>query len=71
MNYGDAYLGFDWGVNLVQSLIDKNPKEFSEAASKPIKHNPEGESNTKKRIEFAKGKFNTTAIERVLNKLKK
>lgn len=46
-------------------------EEFSEAASKPIKHNPEGESNTKKRIEFAKGKFNTTAIERVLNKLKK
>ena len=46
-------------------------EEFSEAASKPIKHNPEGESKTKKRIEFAKGKFNATAIERVLNKLKK
>ena len=46
-------------------------EEFSEAASKPIKHNPEGESKTKKRIEFAKGNFNSTAIERVLNKLNK
>tara|TARA_R110002012_G_scaffold3745_2_gene17559 strand:+ start:1875 stop:2510 length:636 start_codon:yes stop_codon:yes gene_type:complete len=46
-------------------------EEFSEAASKPIKHNPEGESKTKKRIEFAKGKFNSTSIERVLNKLNK
>ena len=47
-------------------------EEFSEeAASKPIKHNPEGENKTKKRMEFAKGKFNTTAIERVLNKLNK
>ena len=46
-------------------------EEFSEAASKPIKHNPEGETKTKNKVEFAKGKFNTTAIERVLNKLKK
>ena len=46
-------------------------EEFSEAASKPIKHNPEGESKTKNRMEFAKGKFNTTAMERVLNKLNK
>ena len=46
-------------------------EEFTEAASKPIKHNPEGENKTKKRMEFAKGKFNTTAIERVLNKLNK
>jgi len=47
-------------------------EEFSEeAASKPIKHNPEGETKTKKKVEFAKGKFNSTAIERVLNKLNK
>ena len=38
---------------------------------KPIKHNPEGETKTKKKVEFAKGKFNSTAIERVLNKLNK
>ena len=46
-------------------------EEFTEAASKPIKHNPEGETKTKNKVEFAKGKFNTTAIERVLNKLNK
>ena len=46
-------------------------EEFSEAASKPIKHNPEGETKTKNKVEFAKGKFNTTAMERVLNKLNK
>ena len=47
-------------------------EEFSEeAASKPIKHNPEGETKTKKKLEFAKGKFNSTSIERVLNKLNK
>ena len=56
--------------------VSRQPKsrtvkeEFSEAASKPIKHNPEGESKTKKRVEFAKGKFNTT-LDRVLNKLNK
>ena len=46
-------------------------EEFSEAASKPIKHNPEGEIKTKKKVEFAKGKFNSTAMDRVLNKLNK
>ena len=40
------------------------------AAAKPIKHNPEGVSETKNRVEFAKGKFNTT-LDRVLNKLNK
>tara|TARA_R110000787_G_scaffold9948_8_gene34334 strand:+ start:1291 stop:1899 length:609 start_codon:yes stop_codon:yes gene_type:complete len=45
-------------------------EEFSEAASKPIKHNPESVSK-KTQINFAKGKFNTTAMERVLNKLNK
>ena len=46
-------------------------EEFSEAASKPIKHNPEGETKTKKRVEFAKGKMGATALDRVLNKLNK
>ena len=45
-------------------------EEFSEAASKPIKHNPEGGNSKKTKVEFAKGKFNTT-LDRVLNKLNK
>ena len=45
-------------------------EEFSEAAVKPIKHNPESASK-KKAVNFAQGKFNATAMERVLNKLNK
>ena len=46
-------------------------EEFSEEpAAKPIKHNPEAVSKTKK-VEFAKGNFNGTAFDRVLNKLNK
>ena len=45
-------------------------EEFSEAAAKPIKHNPEAE-NKKKQVNFAKGNFNSTALDRVLNKLNK
>mgnify|MGYP003663676643 CR=1 FL=1 len=56
-------------ANILKSRTVK--EEFSEAAAAPIKHNPEGESAPKKRMEFAKGKFNTTAMERVLNKLNK
>jgi len=43
-------------------------EEFSEAAAKPIKHNPEGKE-VKKRV-FAKSK-NRTTLDRVLNKLNK
>ena len=46
-------------------------EEFSEAATKPIKHNPEGESVTKTKVEFAKGNFNRTAMDRVLSRLNK
>ena len=56
-------------ANVLKSRTVK--EEFSEAAAAPIKHNPEGESVTKKKVEFAKGNFNTTAMERVLNKLNK
>ena len=56
-------------ANVLKSRTVK--EEFSEAAAAPIKHNPEGESAPKKRMEFAKGKFNSTAMERVLNKLNK
>ena len=43
-------------------------EEFSEAAAKPIKHNPEGKE-VKKRV-FAQSKTRTT-LDRVLNKLNK
>ena len=56
-------------ANVLKSRTVK--EEFSEAASAPIKHNPEGESATKKKMEFAKGKFNSTAMDRVLSKLNK
>ena len=56
-------------ANVLKSRTVK--EEFSEAAAAPIKHNPEGESVNKKKVEFAKGKFNTTAMDRVLNKLNK
>ena len=46
-------------------------EEFSEAATKPIKHNAEGESVTKTKVEFAKGNFNRTAMDRVLSRLNK
>jgi len=45
-------------------------EQLSEPASKPIKHNPEGETPQKTKFEFAKGRFNTT-LDRVLNKLNK
>jgi len=45
-------------------------EEFSEAAVKPIKHNPESGNKKINKVEFAKGKFNTT-LDRVLNKLNK
>ena len=45
-------------------------EELSEAAAKPIKHNPEADSKRNTRVEFAKGKF-TTTLDRVLNKLNK
>jgi hypothetical protein len=45
-------------------------EEFSEAAVKPIKHNPEAINKKTNKVEFAKGKFNTT-LDRVLNKLNK
>ena len=45
-------------------------EELSEAAVKPIKHNPESGNEKINKVEFAKGKFNTT-LDRVLNKLNK
>ena len=44
-------------------------KEEVELSAKPIKHNPES-GTKKKRVEFGKGRFNTT-LDRVLNKLNK
>ena len=45
-------------------------EELSEAAVKPIKHNPESGNKKVNKVEFARGKFNTT-LDRVLNKLNK
>jgi hypothetical protein len=56
------------GSNTLKSRTVK--EEFSEAASKPFKHNPEGETPQTTKFEFGKGKFNTT-LDRVLNKLNK
>ena len=55
-----------------EDLAEEVKPEIKEelAAAKPIKHNPEGVFETKNRVEFAKGKFNTT-LDRVLNKLNK
>ena len=44
-------------------------EELSQAAAKPIKHNPEAVTQ-QKQVKFAKGRFNTT-LDRVLNKLNK
>ena len=56
------------GANTLKSRTVK--EEFSEAASKPFKHNPEGKTPQTTKFEFGKGKFNTT-LDRVLNKLNK
>ena len=46
-------------------------EDLSEASAKPIKHNPEKVTKTKKRLEFAKGNFGSSAMDRVLSKLNK
>jgi len=53
-----------------EEIPEEVKTELSEPASKPIKHNPESESKTIKKVEFAKGKF-TSTLDRVLNKLNK
>ena len=59
-------------ANESKSLKSRTVKEeFSEAASKPIKHNPEAETTKKTKVEFGKGQFNTTSLDRVLSKLNK
>ena len=44
--------------------------ELSEAAAKPIKHNPEAETKKINRVEFGKGKFNTT-FDKVMEQISK
>ena len=46
-------------------------EEFAEAAVAPIKHNPEAKADQKTKVQFGKGKFNTTSLDRVLSKLNK
>ena len=45
--------------------------DLSEASAKPIKHNPETVGKTKKKLEFSKGNFGSSAMDRVLNRLNK
>ena len=55
----------------VKEEFSKTEKvELSEPSAKPIKHNPESETVTRK-MEFAKGNFGETAIDRVLRRLNK
>ena len=56
--------------DLSEETSEEIKEELSQAAVKPIKHNPEAETLKKNRVEFAKGRFNTT-LDRVLNKLNK
>jgi hypothetical protein len=60
----------EFSEELSKELSEEVKTELSEPASKPIKHNPEGETPQKTKFEFAKGRFNTT-LDRVLNKLNK
>ncbi len=56
-------------VNPKEEVENIEVKEEVELSAKPIKHNPES-GTKKKRVEFGKGRFNTT-LDRVLNKLNK
>ena len=49
---------------------EEEKKEELSASRKPIRHNPEAKAPQKRKMEFAKGNFNTT-LDRVLNKLNK
>ena len=60
----------DLSEETTEEIKEELKEELSEAAVKPIKHNPEAETLKKNRVEFAKGRFNTT-LDRVLNKLNK
>ena len=53
-----------------EEIPEEVKTELSEAAAKPIKHNPESKSKTINKVEFGKGKF-TSTLDRVLNKLNK
>ena len=53
-----------------EKITEKVKAELSEAAAKPIKHNPEGESKKVNRVEFGKGKFNTT-FDKVMEQISK
>jgi len=57
-------------MSIEKPLKSRTVKEEFEAASKPIRHNPEGESVKKTKVQFGKGKF-TSTLDRVLNKLNK
>ena len=53
-----------------EEFSEEEKTELSEAAAKPIKHNPEAETKQVKRVEFGKGKFNTT-FDKVMDQISK
>ena len=59
-------------VEMTEEVKEEVAEEVKEELSsvKPIKHNPEAKTIQKTKVEFGKGKFNTT-LDRVLNKLNK
>ena len=58
-------------IEELKKLYSSNKKkENMSAARKPLRHNPEAKAPQRTKVEFGKGKFNTT-LDRVLNKLNK
>jgi len=53
-----------------EELPEQVKAELSKAAAKPIKHNPEAETKKIKRVEFGKGKFETT-LDKVMAHISK
>jgi hypothetical protein len=54
----------------LKEVTEQVKEELSEAAVKPIKHNPEADTKQTKRVEFGKGKFETT-LDKVMAQISK
>jgi hypothetical protein len=58
-------------IEELKKLYSENKKkENMSAARRPLRHSPEAKAPQRTKVEFGKGKFNTT-LDRVLNKLNK
>ncbi len=54
----------------LKEVTEQVKEELSEAAAKPIKHNPEAQSKQTRRVEFGRGKFETT-LDKVMAQISK